>query len=115
EMVEHPAARALTGFLLVRGGVHQIAYARALSHLTGADLSKLFPVPRIATDKMPECRPYIAKGLHRTLIRFSPSDYQELHVVLHGPHHETGEELVVAQKDPEGFPANDLPSQPAVF
>jgi len=115
EMVEHPAARALTGFLLVRGGVHQIAYARALSHLTGADLSKLFPAPRIATDKIPECRPYIAKGLHRTLIRFSPSDYQELHAVFNGPHPETGEELVVAQKQPEGFPANDLPSQPAVF
>ncbi len=29
EMVEHPAARALTGYLLVRGGVHQVAYARA--------------------------------------------------------------------------------------
>jgi Mn-containing catalase len=115
EMVEHPAARALTGFLLVRGGVHQIAYARALSHLTGADLSKLFPAPRIATDKIPECRPHIAKGLHRTLIRFSPSDFQELHAVFNGPHPETGEELVVAEKQPEGFPANDLPSQPAVF
>ena len=30
EMVEHPAARALTGYLLVRGGVHQVAYARAV-------------------------------------------------------------------------------------
>jgi Mn-containing catalase len=29
ESVEHPAARALTGYLLVRGGVHQVAYARA--------------------------------------------------------------------------------------
>src|SRR4051795_5654865 len=29
EMVDHPAARALTGYLLVRGGVHQVAYARA--------------------------------------------------------------------------------------
>ena len=27
EMVDHPAARALTGYLLVRGGVHQVAYA----------------------------------------------------------------------------------------
>jgi manganese catalase len=32
EMVDHPAARALTGYLLVRGGVHQIAYARATEH-----------------------------------------------------------------------------------
>jgi Mn-containing catalase len=32
-----------TGYLLVRGGVHQVAYARALERLTGADLMKLFP------------------------------------------------------------------------
>jgi hypothetical protein len=43
EMVDHLAARA--GHLLVRGGVHQIAYARAVELLTGADLSKLFPTP----------------------------------------------------------------------
>jgi Mn-containing catalase len=115
EMVEHPAARALTGFLLVRGGVHQIAYARALSHLTGADLSKLFPAPRIPTEKIPECRPHIAAGLDRTLIRFSPADYQELSAVFNGPHPETGEELEVVDQAPEGFAPNDLPSQPAVF
>ncbi len=44
ETVDHPAARALTGYLLVRGGVHQLAYARALERLTGADLAKLLPV-----------------------------------------------------------------------
>jgi Mn-containing catalase len=43
EMVDHPAARALTGYLLVRGGVHQVAYARALENLTGANLMKLSP------------------------------------------------------------------------
>ena len=60
EMVDHPAARALTGYLLVRGGVHQVAYARALERLTGADLMKLFPSPRIPTEKIPDCKP-----LHR--------------------------------------------------
>jgi Mn-containing catalase len=115
EMVEHPAARALTGFLLVRGGVHQIAYARALSHLTGADLSKMFPAPRIPTDKIPECRPHIDAGLHKVLFRFSPQDYQELAAVFNGPHPETGDELEVVDQPPEGFPAHDLPSQPAVF
>src|SRR5947199_8080387 len=54
EMVDHPAAKALTGYLLVRGGVHQVAYARALENLTGAQLMKMFPTPRIATDKIPE-------------------------------------------------------------
>ena len=72
EMVEHPAARALTGYLLVRGGVHQVAYARALENLTGADLTKLFPTPRIPTDKIPECQPHIARGEHLRLYRFSP-------------------------------------------
>jgi Mn-containing catalase len=115
EMVDHPAARALTGFLLVRGGVHQIAYARAVEHLTGADLSKLFPTPRIATDKIPECKAHIKRGDHLRLYRFSPSDYRELAAVFNGPNPETGEELVVVDEAPEGAPAYDLPAQPAVF
>jgi len=114
-MVEHPAARALTGYLLVRGGVHQIAYARAVEHLTGADLSKLFPTPRIPTAKIPECKPHIERGDHLRLYRYSPNDYLELAAVFNGPSPETGEELVVIDEPPEGVPANDLPAQPAVF
>src|ERR671920_2086922 len=115
EMVDHPAARALTGFLLVRGGVHQVAYARAVENLTGADLSKLFPSPRIPTDKIPECQPHIEKGLHKRLYRFSPSDYTEIIALFNGPHPETGEELEVVDHAPEGELPNDLPPQPAVF
>jgi Mn-containing catalase len=115
EMCEHPAARALTGYLLVRGGVHQVAYARAVEKLTGADLTKLFPAPRIPTDKIPECRPHIEKGLHTKLYRFSPDDYKELTAVFTGPHPETGEELEVVDEAPEGVPPTDLPAQPAVF
>jgi Mn-containing catalase len=114
-MVEHPAARALTGFLLVRGGVHQVAYARAIELLTGADLMKMFPAPRIPTDKIPECKPHIKRGDHLRLYRFSPSDYLELAAVFKGPHPETGEELEVIDEAPEGAPAHDLPAQPAVF
>jgi Mn-containing catalase len=115
ETVDHPAARALTGYLLVRGGLHQVAYARALENLTGADLRKLFPSPRIPTDKIPECKPHIRRGDHLRLYRFSPSDYQELAAVFNGPHPETGEELMVVDETPEGVPPNDLPPQPAVF
>ncbi|MEA2180169.1 MAG: Mn-containing catalase [Solirubrobacteraceae bacterium] len=115
EMVDHPAARALTGYLLVRGGVHQVAYARAVERLTGADLMKLFPSPRIPTDKIPECQPHIAKGEHTKLYRFSPSDYQELAAVFNGPHPETGEDLTVVDEAPEGFPPFDLPAQEGVF
>ncbi|HEY8809168.1 MAG TPA: manganese catalase family protein [Solirubrobacterales bacterium] len=116
ETVDHPAARALTGYLLVRGGVHQVAYARALENLTGSDMTKLFPSPRIPTDKIPECKPHIKRGEHLKLYRWSPDDFQELAAVFNGPHPETGEELEVAEElHPEGALAYDLPSQPAVF
>jgi Mn-containing catalase len=115
QMVEHPAARALTGYLLVRGGVHQIAYARALEKLTGVDMMKAFPAPRIPTAKIPECQRHIEKGLHRILYRFSPTDYQEISAVFNGPHPETGEDLVVEQGPPEGALPHDLPPQPDVF
>src|ERR1700744_5568341 len=116
EMVDHPAARALTGYLLVRGGVHQVAYARALEKLTGADLMKLFPSPRIPTDKIPECQPHIKRGEHLKLYRFSPEDFQEIKAVFNGPHPETGEDLMVAEEAARaGAPAFDLPPQEAVF
>ena len=115
EMCDHPAARALTGYLLVRGGVHQVAYARAVEHLTGADLTKLFPSPRIPTDKIPECRPHLEAGEHLKLYRFSPEDYHELVALWNGPHPETGDELLVEDGIPVGSPPVDLPAQPDVF
>jgi Mn-containing catalase len=115
EMVDHPAARALTGYLLVRGGVHQVAYARAIENLTGADLMKLFPSPRIPTDKIPECRPHLEAGEHLKLYRFSPNDYLELAAVFNGVHPETGEDLVVVDEAPEGAVPFDLPAQEGVF
>ena len=116
EMVSHPAARALTGYLLVRGGVHQVAYARAIENLTGANLMKLFPSPRIPTDKIPESRVHMDRGEHLKLYRFSPEDFQELAAVFNGPHPERpDEQLTVIDGWPEGVPAHDLPPQPAVF
>src|SRR4051794_6818514 len=115
EMCSHPAARALTGYLLVRGGVHQVAYARALENLTGANLSKLFPSPRIPTSKIPECQPHIEAGEHLKLYRFSPEDYREIVAVFNGAHPETGEPLEVVDQAPEGFPPFDLPPQEDVF
>src|SRR4051794_32711243 len=115
EAVDHPAAKALTGYLLIRGGVHQVAYARAVERLTGADLTKLFPSPQIPTDKIPECQPYIERGEHTKLYRFSPNDYREIVAVFTGPHPETGEELQVVDELPEGAPPVDLPPQTAVF
>ena len=115
EAVDHPSARALTGYLMVRGGVHQVAYARALELLTGCDLTKAFPMPRIPTEKIPECRPYLERGEHLTLYRFTPDDYKELIAVFKGKHPETGEELRVQHPAPAGFEWPEAPVQPDVF
>jgi Mn-containing catalase len=115
EAVDHPSARALTGYLMVRGGVHQVAYARALELLTGCDMTKAFPMPRIPTEKIPECRPYLERGDHLTLYRFSPDDYKELVAVFRGKHPETGEELRVQHPAPAGFEWPEAPVQPDVF
>ena len=93
----------------------QLAYARAVENLTGADLSKLFPAPRIPTDKIPECQPHIERGLHTKLYRYSPSDYLELAAVFNGTHPETGDQLVVEDSAPEGYAPFDLPPQEGVF
>ena len=115
EAVDHPAARALCGYLLVRGGVHCVAYARALELLTGVDLTKNFPAPRIPTSKIPECKPHMDRGEHRRLYRFTPNDYEELVAVFKGSHPETGEPLEVAHPAPEGHPWPDAAPQADVF
>jgi Mn-containing catalase len=112
EMVDDPTARALTGFLLVRGGVHIVAYARALEKLTGVDVGKLLPIPDISNKRFPESRQHEARGLHRILYQFSPGDYTEMREIWNGPHPEDGQELRVEDEMPEGFTPPDLDEEP---
>ena len=102
EMVSDPCAREVIGYLLVRGGLHIVAYARALEKLTGADLTKLFPIPEISNKKFPETRKYEEKGLHLNLLQWSINDYAEAGKVFNGPHPETGEPLTFTHL-PEGY------------
>jgi Mn-containing catalase len=112
EMVDNPTARGMVGFLLVRGGVHIVAYARALEKLTGVDLTKLFPVPDISNKKFPEARRLEEKGLHRIMFRFSIDDYKQIGQIWNGPHPEDGSELVVEDTIPTGAPPPDLEEEP---
>jgi Mn-containing catalase len=112
EMVDDPTSRAMVGFLLVRGGVHIVAYARALEKLTGADMSKLFPIPDISNKKFPEARALEEQGLHRIMYRWSPEDFTQLAQVWNGPHPEDGSELVVEDGIPAGATPPDLPAEP---
>ncbi len=61
ETVDDPTARACVGFLLVRGGVHIVAYAKALEKLTGVDVGKLLPIPDISNKRFPEAAKHEAR------------------------------------------------------
>ena len=112
EMVDDETSRAMLGYLLVRGGVHIVAYAKALEKLTGVDVGKLLPIPDISNKKFTETRPHEEKGLHRILYRFSPDDYRQVSQIWNGPHPEDGGELIVQDGPPEGFDPPELPAEP---
>ncbi len=112
EMVDDPTARAAVGYLLVRGGVHIVAYAKALEVLTGVDLKPMFPIPDISNKKFPEAKKLEDQGLHRIMYRFSKDDYSELAKVWKGTHPEDGSELIVEDNLPEGFTPPDLAEEP---
>jgi Mn-containing catalase len=112
EMTRDATARAMVGFLLVRGGVHIVAYARAIEKLSGVPVGKLLPIPDISNKRFPEARPHEAKGLHRILYRFSPSDYKRVGEIWNGPHPEDMQPLEVRDGPPEGGPVPDLDAEP---
>ena len=112
EMAKEPTARALTGFLLVRGGVHIVAYAKALEKLSGVAVGKLLPIPDISNKRFPESKKHEDAGLHRILYRFSPEDYKRVAEVWNGEHPEDGQPLVVKDGAPEGVVPPNLEAEP---
>ncbi len=113
EMTADPTARAMIGYLLVRGGVHIVAYAKALEKLTGADVGRLLPIPSVSNKQFPEAAKLEAEGLHTIMWHWSPSDqYTQLAEIWNGPHPEDGQELEVRDEMPPGFPWPDFPEEP---
>ncbi len=84
QMSESQAARDTIGYLMVRGGVHQAAYAMALRKITGVEVTKMLPTPNIDDSKIPEARKWQEIGSHRTLYTFSETDYTDLAGVWSG-------------------------------
>ncbi|MGU3495131.1 manganese catalase family protein [Xanthobacteraceae bacterium A53D] len=78
EAMTEPTGREVCGYLLVRGSVHAHAYALALKKITGVDIEKMLPCPKIPLSAIPESQKYLAEGIHRRLYTFSPSDYKEM-------------------------------------
>ncbi|MDQ0337244.1 Mn-containing catalase [Caldalkalibacillus uzonensis] len=115
QMTDNPVAREMIGYLLVRGGVHALAYAKALETLTGVDVKKMLPIPDIDNNKFPEARKFEEKGSHRTLYRFSPDDYKDIKLIWNGKHPDDGQELIVSDTLPEGGPVLEMEEQPESY
>ncbi len=112
ESTDHPTARAAVGYLLVRGGVHIVAYAKALEVLTGVNVGGVLPIPDVSNKKFPEARKLEeSEGLH-TIMYHQSKDYTQLAKIWNGPHPEDGQPLVVKQEMPKGYPAPDLDEEP---
>ena len=85
-MTDNPAARQMLGYLFTRGGVHAYAYGLALQQLTGVEMKKMLPIPKIEDVQLPESKKFMAEGWHRRLYRFSPGDYKEVASIWNGEH-----------------------------
>jgi Mn-containing catalase len=110
EMTDNPAAREMLGYLFVRGGVHATAYAKALETLTGVEMTKLLPIPRIENAAVPESRKFEDQGFHRKLYRFSPEDYRDIAKIWTGPSPDGSGDLEVVDGPPDGGKLADLSS-----
>jgi Mn-containing catalase len=116
EMADNPVARNLAGYLMVRGGVHQTAYAMAIQSITGCEVTKMLNIPNISTSRMPEAKRFMDQGSHRTLYRFSQEDYRDIDKIWRGTHWEDGGELRVQDgPPPESAPVLPLPPEPQVY
>jgi Mn-containing catalase len=108
EMTKNPAARRMLGYLFTRGGVHAHAYALALEKLTGVQMKKMLPIPKIEDAHIPESQPFLAEGSHRRLYRFSPEDYKEVALIWKGQALDGSGALEVIDGPPTGGPQYDI-------
>ncbi|WP_232696663.1 manganese catalase family protein [Brevibacillus daliensis] len=115
EMSEHPTAREMIGYLLVRGGTHIMAYAKALEIATGVDMTKMLPIPNLDNRAFETARKFEDMGLANKLFTFSEYDYRDIKLIWNGNNPKTGEPLEVIIGTPEGGPIPDLEDLPEEF
>ncbi|HEX8325372.1 MAG TPA: manganese catalase family protein [Tepidisphaeraceae bacterium] len=100
QMTKDPAAREMLGYLFVRGGVHAVAYGKALEKLTGVKMNDMLPIPSIGNAVFPEAKKYMDMGLHTKLYRQSPNDYKQIDQIWDGTEPDTNKECVVVDGPP---------------
>lgn len=116
QMTSNETARTMIGYLMIRGGVHQAAYALALKKITGVDVTKMLPIPNINDSKIPEARKWQEQGAHTRLYTFSPEDYRHAAGVWSGTADwADGEPLEVIPGSPQGAPVPDFEASTSQF
>ncbi|MBM7648278.1 Mn-containing catalase [Bacillus ectoiniformans] len=115
EMTDHPTAREMIGYLLVRGGTHILAYAKAIEIATGTDVTKMLPIPNLDNSKFDYAKKYEEQGLNNILYTWSETDYKDIRKIWKGTNPENGQELKVIEGTPKGAPIPNLDDLPEEF
>lgn len=116
EMTEHDTAREMIGYLLVRGGTHVLAYAKALEIATGVDVKKLIPIPDLSNTKFDHARKFEEQGLANVLYTWNDvGDYNDIRQIWKGDNPENGEKLIVKEGTPKGGAIPNLEDLPEQF
>lgn len=116
EMTNHPTARELIGYLLVRGGTHALAYAKALEIITGANVTKMLPIPNLDNTAFDHARKFEERGLGNVLFTWNDSgEYNGIKQIWKGDNPTNGERLIVQEGVPKGHPIPDLDELPEEF
>jgi Mn-containing catalase len=115
EMTDHPTARTMIGYLLVRGGTHILAYAKALEIATGVDLTNMLPIPNLDNSKFDFAKPFEEQGLSNVLYTWSDTDYKDIRQIWKGKNPENGATLKVIEGTPKGAPIPNLDDIPEEF
>lgn len=116
EMTNHPTAREMIGYLLVRGGAHILAYAKAIEVITGVDLPKMLPIPSLSNQVFDHAKKYEDQGIGNVLFTWNDEgDYKDIRKIWKGKNPESGDQLIVKEGTPKGYPIPDLEDIPEEF
>lgn len=116
EMTDHPTAREMIGYLLVRGGTHILAYAKAIEMATGTDITKMLPIPNLDNRAFDTARKFEDRGLGNVLFTWNDDgEYKDINQIWKGTNPTSGETLVVQEGSPKGAKIPDLDDLPEMF
>ncbi len=116
EMTSHETAREMIGYLLVRGGTHILAYAKAIEMATGVDITRMLPIPNLDNRAFDHAVKYEDQGLGNVLFTWNDEgQYKDIRQIWKGDNPSSGQPLVVQEGIPKGGKIPDLDDLPEEF